>query len=160
MRFRNRHSRRSRVLFVWDGTNDYIAAANLRLARIGNAEAVAVQAVPNAAVYGNTLKVDNDPTYVTTILKTGYELAVRHSPYLRNTRLHLLVGDRIELIANFASVNGIDLVLLPPFEQSAFSKWIHGDLNARISNELTCPVQMLKKSSNERFSQSKTLKGS
>ena len=62
---------------------------------------------------------------------------------LENAKIELVFGERINEVVRLARMLKAMAILIPHFRQSAFSKWIHGDLNDRIKSLAPCPVVFL-----------------
>ncbi len=133
-----------KVLFVWDGTAKFISSAD-RFVRILHGHSVhVVHALPHASIDG---AAGSPQTQEKSIVQKRLEKAFRRqadgSRFLQDSSFELLLGDRVNEIVVMAAQLQAKFILMPKFEQSTFSKWIHGDLNEKIRAKATCPVIFL-----------------
>lgn len=146
MRESNFHpTAKTRTLFVWDGTKDHLWHAELCISAQCVDEILVVHPMPHESIYGDVTccgKADEKVSCERELRRIFGKLT-RGSVNLCGQRLRFLYGDRIREVIEFAKSNHVANVLMPRFCQSAFSKWIHGDLNELVVAEAHCPVVFL-----------------
>jgi len=64
--------------------------------------------------------------------------ATSKSKRLGACKLEIGFGDRIGEIVRYAEILRANAILMPQFQQSVFSSWIHGNLNRRINEKVNC----------------------
>lgn len=140
-----------KIVFVWDGTTRSIDSAENFVERFNNPVVHCVHIMPHESIYsyGTCIQTRGEMHYLEKLLHQYYEKAVRSSQTLRReSRFEVLFGDRVSEIVRFGKFTKANLILTPRFEQSNFSKWVHGDLNERIASKASCPVFFLEAKSN------------
>lgn len=135
----------NKTLFVWEGTERFIGSADELASSFKNAPVHAIYPVPHEHVhtYGAFACFQDEPPRLERPLRRAFEQATRRCDCLRNVKLEILCGDRITEIVRWSGIIKAKTILLPPFEQTAFSKWLHGDLNKRIVAKAPCDVMFL-----------------
>ena len=133
------------VLFAWDGSNKFIKSADRFLSLLGDATVHSVHAMPHESIYsyGPVPKTSGRRTWPEQQLQDAYIRATASSKHLSSASFGLLFGERIHEIAACAADLNAKFILVPRFEQSSFSKWIHGDLNERVIEKANCSVILL-----------------
>lgn len=131
-----------KVLFVWDGTERFIKAADELIGSFSGSSIHAMHAVPHESIHdcGALDMRINCPSRLERRLyrdfekarRRDFEKATHQSTYLKKAKLEILFGDRIKEIVRFSRDTKVNVILLPQFKQSLFSRWIHGDLNERL----------------------------
>jgi len=131
-----------KVLFVWDGTKHSVKTADLFASKIQFVSVRSVHVIPHESIYayGVAGHVHDEKTVQERRLQSAFEKVTRSTSNFRNAKLELLFGERIVEIARLASIVKADFILMPTFNQSLFSNWLHGDLNSRMQNKASCPV--------------------
>ena len=134
--------RKTLVLFVWDGTRNSIAVAQKFCANIKDALIcpVSVQPHESICVYGAAQYDSGEPNNHERRLRQKFRRHVKGFPLFQGRKLELQFGERVEVITRIASLIHAKFILLPRFEQSMFSIWVHGDLNERIQSKISVPV--------------------
>lgn len=135
----------NRVLFVWDGSNSYVREADQFSRVVENVVVHAVHVMPHESIYGYGA-INQEAEELTSTerrLYRAFDSATRTAPSLDRSRFEILFGERVSEIVRVAEVMKVKFILLPPFQQSSFSRWIHGDLNERIAKKAHCPVMFL-----------------
>ena len=141
-----------RVLFVWDGSKGSIEVADRLLGEMSNYSVSVIHVLPHEAFYSYcTVGVPfENASPVERKITRSFERFVERTENLSTTKCEFLFGDRIFEISRMAEITKAELVLISPFVQSAFSEWIHGNLNSMIKEKLNCKVQFIETSdSNE-----------
>ena len=135
----------TKVLFVWDGSADFIRSADQFVSTLGNAQIGAMHTMPHESIhsYSTVVCEEKEPSRLERKLHLCYKRQVERSKHLKATKLEILFGDRIAEIVRFASLSKTNYVLMARFEQTSFSKWIHGDLNQKLVKRLDCAVVYL-----------------
>lgn len=133
------------VLLVWDGTTKFIKSADRFVSLLDDVSVHAVHAMPHESIYsyGTVPKSVQRTTWPEQQLEDCYRSSIARASNLHSSRFRLLFGERINEIVLCAAELKAKFILLPKFEQSSFSKWIHGDLNERITDKAHCPVILL-----------------
>ena len=105
----------------------------------------AVHVMPHESIhsYGTVQKSFERMTWPEQQLQDRYRRSIAHTRNLTTSSLGLRFGERINEIVRRAAELKAKFILIPKFEQSSFSKWIHGDLNERIASIANCPVILL-----------------
>ena len=138
----------TRILLVWNGTRDHIQHAEqcIEAAKVGSV--LAVHAMPHESIYsyGAARHSRDEGNYAERKLKKRFREVVQHSNVFEGTQLELLFGDQVTEISRFAKAMKVQSILFPRFAQSAFSKWVHGDLNERMARRAPCPIIFLQSS--------------
>ena len=143
---KSNNSKTARALFVWDGTNRFVQNADQFIDLFEDQIVYAVHAMPHESIYAHgtvSHSCLNEYSSLERQFHSSFHRSVRNSKHLRQASFELLFGDRINEIARFASLIKATFVLIPSFRQSTFSKWVHGDLNEKISRKSNCPVIFL-----------------
>jgi len=135
----------AKVLFVWDGSADFIRSADQFISTLNCAQVCGVHAMPHESIhsYSTVACEEKELSRLERKLHRSFKKQADSSKYLKTAKLELLFGDRIAEIARFASLSKQNYVLVPRFEQTSFSKWIHGDLNQKLAKRLDCAVVYL-----------------
>ncbi len=135
----------SRVLFVWDGTDRFNTSADRFVRLLQGQRVYAVHAMPHESIhsYGSVNCETKPKSPAAASIEDKFRNQVSRLKTLRRSSFELLFGDRINEIVVTAAQLQAKMILMPRFEQMAFSKWIHGDLNAKIRARATCPVIFL-----------------
>ena len=135
----------TKVLFVWDGSADFIRSADQFITTLNCALVSAVHAMPHESIhsYSTVVCEEKELSRLEHKLHQSFKKQVERSEHLKATKLELLFGDQIAEISRFASLSKKNYVLVPRFEQTSFSKWIHGDLNQKLAKRLDCAVVYL-----------------
>ena len=134
------------IVFVWDGSDRHIDSAEQFVGQFENVVVHSLHAMPHESIYsyGPCRQSRDEMASFERRLHREYRKAVRSAQNLgRRSRFEVLFGDRINEIVRFAEIVKARFILTPRFEQSNFSRWIHGDLNERIVRQTTCPVVFL-----------------
>jgi nucleotide-binding universal stress UspA family protein len=135
-----------KVVLVWTRSDDFVSSAEDVVAGMdGDLKVYAVHAMPNESIYSSgafSFGRGSESAYERELRKEFFE-AVDESELLRQAKFEVVFGDRIAEIKRFAEVINAGVILMPRFEQSSFSKWIHGDLNRRIADNAPCSVIFL-----------------
>lgn len=133
----------NKMLFVWDGSTDHLDQV-AEYARQNKCRVVAVIPLPHEWIYSyGTIRNDDEPAYAERMLRRAFAEATKQIKELADVELVFLFGDRITEIVRFAKTSRVSVLLMPRFEQSSFSRWIHGDLNERLDNHAPCPIVFL-----------------
>ncbi len=139
---RIRLTEKVKVIFVWDGTETSVKMADNFLSQFKNVCVTCLYALPHESIcaYGTVGRSTEHKTLQERDLQKQYEAATRASKMLRNVKLQLVFGERIDVISRLATVIGADWVIFPAFNQTKFSFWIHGDLSQRMIKKSPCDV--------------------
>ncbi|MDB4778366.1 universal stress protein [bacterium] len=76
-------------------------------------------------------------------MELAFRLATTSKPRLKAAAFRVLFGDTVREIARFAELYKATVVLVPAYEQSSFSRWIHGNLNERLIRKMDCDLVFL-----------------
>jgi nucleotide-binding universal stress UspA family protein len=135
----------SRILFVWDGTDQFISAADAFLETIEDRSVHAVHAMPHESIYayGSVNRISGEKPRQARRLEKLYRKQTSRSQALRDSSFEILFGERISEITILASQLRAKFIVTPRFEQSTFSIWLHGDLNENLAKKASCPVIVL-----------------
>lgn len=137
--------RRTKILVAWDGTRSFIQEAEIFLTLFENISLHVVQSLPHESIhsYGTVGRT----RYVSSSMECDlYRTFLDHSQStrtLRRAKFDVIYGDRICEIIRFSECIGAQFMVMPAFEQTAFSRWIHGDLNQRVVSKAPCTVFLL-----------------
>lgn len=137
---RPRTHKQDRVLFVWDGSNRHIRVAEQLLKQMGEPIVYVVQALPHESIYsyGTVGQTYHETCELERSVTRSFRQMTCRTEHLKHGVFRLLFGERISEIARYASLIKAKVVLTPLFEQTSFSRWIHGDLNSRLARKLHC----------------------
>ncbi|QEG20743.1 universal stress protein [Mariniblastus fucicola] len=130
------------LLFVWDGTKKSIAIADRYVGTLKDVSVACLRVMPHESIYAYSTPGHSDlpPSRLETKIRTVFDNAVKCSSSLAGARLEIDFGDRVSTIVRYAEFCKAKVILMPRFEQSRFSIWIHGDLNKRIEEQSNCSV--------------------
>ena len=137
---RTKTHEQDRVLFVWDGSNRHIRIADRLLKEMGRPIVYIVHALPHESIYsyGTVGQSYHETCELERNLTRAFRQMTCRTDNLNRGSFRLLFGERICEVARYASLIKAKMVLTPLFEQSSFSRWIHGDLNSRLAKKLHC----------------------
>lgn len=149
-----------RILFVWDGSHRDVRVADRFLKHLGEPRVYAVHALPHESIYsyGTVGQTYHETCELERNLTRAFRDATVRTDYLSRASFQLLFGDRVSEIARFASLIKATNVIAPLFEQSSFSRWIHGDLNSKLAKKLECRLVLLGNERNHSQLKSKPIK--
>ena len=135
----------NRSLFVWNGSSDGFAVADQLIANSGPTAVYVVHAMPHGSIYqyGGIRSSGAPINQVEMKLRQSYREMAEQFTSFRDVNLTLLFGDRVQEIARFANQFKIASILMPSFEQSSFSRWLHGDLNTQLASKFFGSVTIL-----------------
>lgn len=134
--------RSNRVLFVWDGTKQSIRIADEVLDSRKEMSIRCLHVLPHESfcAYATAGHSELEPRRIELRLRSQFQKSVAASKHLSGSMLEIIFGDRINETLRYSRITKANLLLMPKFEQSLFSSWIHGDLNRRIVKKVTCSV--------------------
>ena len=134
----------AKVVFVWDRSKNGIAQAVHQAGPLlENASCLlVVHVMPHESIYTYSSLHENESQASQLIQLLHAELLHQIKRYdcFDRCSFQLLFGDRIHEICHFAKRARADVIVTPRFRQSAFSKWIHGDLNESMKQQAPCEV--------------------
>lgn len=135
----------NRVLFIWDGTDKLIGLADSVAGAIKHASIHAIHLMPHESIraYGTIGSPQTETPLHERKLRQAFRQVTRQTRLLKHASFEILFGDRIAVASRFASIMKANFILTPRFDQSCFSKWIHGDLNERLVKDSPCRVVFL-----------------
>lgn len=139
----------ARILLVWDGTKQFLSSADRLIRQLRGERVFAIHPMPHESIYnyGSVNCLSGIKPHAAERLEKKYRRQTRHIRLLQESSFELLIGDRIDEIVIAAAQLQTKFVLMPRFEQSTFSRWMHGDLNEKIKARATCPVIFLESAS-------------
>ena len=131
-----------RVLFVWDGTKPSVAIADQYIQASGIAAASCLHVMPHESIcaYATPGYSDLPPRRLEKKIRDRFGTAAGRTENLRLAKLEIVFGDRIQEVLRYGEIVKATSILMPVFQQSRFSSWIHGDLNQRLFDSASCPV--------------------
>jgi nucleotide-binding universal stress UspA family protein len=135
----------SRILFVWDGSDKFIKSAESFAQLIEDRSIYAIHAMPHESIY-NYNSVISRPApkpQPAQDLEAQFRKQVSRTKALKEAKFEILFGDRVNEILISAAQLQAKYIAMPRFKQSNFSRWMHGDLNEKITKKATCPVIFL-----------------
>lgn len=134
-----------RILFIWDGTDQLIKLADAIAGAIENASIHAIHLMPHESsrAYGTIGSPQTEVPLLERNLRQAFRKATRQTRLLKHASFEILYGDRITIATRVASIIKANCILTSRFDQSCFSKWIHGDLNERLVKGSPCRVVFL-----------------
>lgn len=132
----------TRVLFAWDGRPRSVKTVEEFLSTIKNPSVHSVHLMPHESIraYGTAVSFDCEPTAFENKLRLVFNEASRFTRFMKYSQLELIFGERVNEIVRVATLINCDVIFVPKFEQSQFSRWLHGDLNKRLVNDSPCQV--------------------
>ncbi|MFK7770453.1 MAG: hypothetical protein AB8B55_24800 [Mariniblastus sp.] len=151
-----------KIVFVWDGTDRFVEAADRFVSEIPHAVVHSLLAMPHESLHSYSLfrEPQEEVESFQNRLQQEYAAAIASTHTLcRRSRLEILFGDRVYEAVRHTQIIRATRILTPRFVQSKFSKWIHGDLNQRLVRKAACPVVFLNaesESSNSHLDQTMT----
>ncbi len=143
-----------RVVFSWDGSQSAIDQCSDLADRFESFDLVyAIKAMPHESIYSYSYctpeTAENRSHPQIQFLKKDFAERAKDTPLRRVPELRLLFGDRISEVAAFVNRKRADLLITTRMSQSAFSQWIHGDLNRWLENKVSCEVLFLEPKKSE-----------
>lgn len=150
-----------RVLFVWDGTSKHLKYIESFLERLKNPRVHVIHPMPHESIYsygavGQTYQKANSRE---ESIQRAFRLATTSKPRLNSASFQVLFGDTVSEIARFSKAINATVTLLPTYQQSNFSKWIHGNLNESLVKKTHCDILFLIPSKRESTLQVELKKG-
>ena len=141
----SKQSKTAKVLFVWDGSANFIRSADQFISTLDRVQVCAMHVMPHESIhsYSTVICEEKELSRLERRLHRSFKKQVERSEHLNTSKLEILFGDRIAEIVRIASLSKKNYVLVPRFEQTSFSKWIHGDLNQKLAKRLDCAVVYL-----------------
>lgn len=144
-KFQDKRRDPKRILFVWDGTRRHVETADDLAESFEDVCVYAVRALPHESIhaYSTSGLAQLEPSKLEREMRADFRKATRQSRHLATAKFEIVFGERITEILELAATIKASAILIPRFQQSSFSKWIHGDLNERIKTKSPCPVVLL-----------------
>lgn len=141
----SKHFADKKALFVWDGSGQWLEKADRVISSMGTDAVYAVHAMPHESIYhyGGVCKDSKRINWMEMELCTNFEDKAKSLDSFRDVSLTLLFGEKVIEIARFTNRFKVDTVVMPRFEQSSFSKWLHGDLNAKLASKVFGSITIL-----------------
>ena len=133
------------VLFNWDGTKQFVAEADRIIDSLGPVRVCAVHTLPHESIYSYVALCErgNRSNWLEENLRAKFREVTKGLSNFDSIEPMLLFGDKINELVRCANRIKADFLLTPPFEQSSFSKWIHGDLNVKLKSKANGKVVLL-----------------
>ena len=135
------------VLFVWNGKPASLQLAEEFLSTLATPiqRLTVLRVLPHESIYSYGAIRNQGQRVGPLVYELEQEFAQQaaRARYFEGFKPVLLFGDRLQEVCLYARRSHANLILHMPLEQSSFSRWIHGDLNERLTSQAPCAVRFL-----------------